>query len=387
MSLGKRISLVALGLRTGYDEWFPPLNVGPCWLCLMRFASDKDLFSDSTMTFGEHLEELRACLFKAIIWLAVGICAGLYVGGDVANYIQTPLENALRTFYQNKSIEGVQHEAAKTSDKSMTETPAEATKLVEEGQLLPEEYYISPADLLLQLQQHYPEQFKKVAIPTAGPAATSRKDLIKLFLWRPMETDPRVKVKSLSAHEAFSIYMKASVLVGIVLASPMVFYHLWSFVAAGLYAHEKRYVYVFFPFSVILFLAGAALAFFVVFKPVLSFLFSFNSWMGIDPDPRISEWLSFVLILPLGFGIGFQLPLVMLFIERIGLLTREFYWRQWRLAVLIIAVIAVVLTPPDPYSMMLMFTPLTLLYFGGIGLCRFMPALRSPSPEEQENVE
>jgi len=161
-----------------------------------------------------------------------------------------------------------------------------------------------------------------------------------------------------------------------------VFYQLWSFVAAGLYSHERRYVYIFFPFSLGLFLAGAALAFFVVFKPVLSFLFSFNSWMGIEPDPRISEWLGFVLILPLGFGVGFQLPLVMLFLERSGLAATQFYLNQWRLAVLTIAVIAMLLTPPDPYSMTLMLVPLTLLYFGGILLCRLMPRLKSPGAPE-----
>ena len=83
--------------------------------------------------------------------------------------------------------------------------------------------------------------------------------------------------------------------------------------AAGLYPHERRYVHRYLPFSVALFLVGAALAFFVVFQPVLHFLLMFNRSQGIIPEPRINEWLSFVMILPIGFGIGFQLPLVMLF--------------------------------------------------------------------------
>ena len=116
------------------------------------------------------------------------------------------------------------------------------------------------------------------------------------------------------------IWVKAALITGAIIASPWIFWQVWSFVAAGLYPHEKNYVYFFLPVSLGLFFAGAALAFFYVFEPVLDFLFGFNRMMNIDPDPRISEWMSFVLMLPLGFGISFQLPLVMLILERIGIL-------------------------------------------------------------------
>jgi len=95
--------------------------------------------------------------------------------------------------------------------------------------------------------------------------------------------------------------------------------------------------------------------------------------MGIDPDPRISDWLSFILILPLGFGISFQLPLVMLFLERIGVMSVPAYIEKWRISILIICVMSMMLTPADPTSMLLMAIPLTFLYFGGIGLCKWMP--------------
>jgi sec-independent protein translocase protein TatC len=84
--------------------------------------------------------------------------------------------------------------------------------------------------------------------------------------------------------------------------------------------------------------------------------------------------LGIVLYLPLGFGISFQLPLVMLFVERIGLVTVKTYLSSWRVAILAIFVMAMILTPsPDPVSMLLMAGPLTALYFGGILLCQFMP--------------
>jgi len=109
-------------------------------------------------------------------------------------------------------------------------------------------------------------------------------------------------------------------------------------------------VRLFLPIGLGLFLAGCSLAFFFVFDFVLDYLLDFNRWLGLDPDPRISEWLSFVLILPIGFGIGFQLPLVMLFLERIGIVELETFTSQWRLAVIAIFVVSAILTPPIPIA-------------------------------------
>jgi len=117
---------------------------------------------------------------------------------------------------------------------------------------------------------------------------------------------------------------------------------------------------------------------------VLNFLFTFNRGMNIDPDPRISEWLSFVLFLPLGFGIAYQLPLVMLFLHRIGIFSINAYLKKWRIAILIIFVASMLLTPADPVSMLMMAMPMTALYFLGIALCKWMPRNKSPFSEAYE---
>jgi sec-independent protein translocase protein TatC len=189
--------------------------------------------------------------------------------------------------------------------------------------------------------------------------------------------DERNQLISTGAPETFMIWLKASFLGGAIISSPFVFYFLWSFVAAGLYPHEKKYVHLFLPFSVGLFLLGASMAFFFVFKPVLNFFFSYNRAFHVNTELRISEWLSFVLLMPLGFGISFQLPLVMLFLERIGIFTVDTYLAKWRISVLVLAVVSMILSPGgDPNSMLLMFFPLVGLYFAGIALCKWMPARR-----------
>ena len=166
----------------------------------------------------------------------------------------------------------------------------------------------------------------------------------------------------------------------LLIALPVILWFLWTFVAAGLYPHEQKYVYIFLPISLLLFFSGVLLAFFFVFAPVLDFLFSFNKAMGIAPEMRINDWLSFVMFLPLGFGIAFQLPLVMLFANRIGMISVEAYIDKWRIAVMAISVISMLLTPADPISMVLMAGPLTILYFLGIAMCKWMPSPAGDNP-------
>lgn len=463
--------------------------------------SDEDLFRETTMTFGEHLEELRKCLFRAIVGLAIGFVIGLFLGNHVVKLIQSPLEKALTKHYVKLSQKEVANRLTIMAKQGQeTAYSAEgAGEFINSEQMLVDEYLISPRDVLMQvpgslrrIRERREESLKQLALIREklqqaadgagrgkitdeerayllqlGPqfathekteaargsethddapgdpvspelrAALERlakedwettvdgatwgvlaeavgsveaslrrsldhlntliqsyglmaeatgkslggqvdnREMIHVFAWRPAKDDSRVRAKSLSAHEAFSIYIKASLLVGAILSAPWVFLQIWSFVAAGLYRHERKFVYTFLPFSLALFFAGAAMAFLYVFEPVLTFLFQFNEWMGIQLEPRISDWLSFVLILPLGFGIGFQLPLVMLFLERIGIFTVKDYLSQWKMAILVIFVISAILTPPDPSSQALMAVPLSLLYFGGLLLCKFFPRRRS----------
>ena len=339
----------------------------------MPQAREDDLFKESTMTFGEHLEELRGCLFKSLLGLVAGFIIGLLVGHSVVDFIQLPLFNALNKYHQRESEKLLKGELPGD----------EAKRRVEEEHLFADKVFVDPAELIERLKKAYPLQFKDVPLPPPAEASEGKDpdNLIPLFLYHRSADDPRLRSKGLSVSEPFSIYVKASLLVGVLLASPWIFYQIWHFVAAGLYPHERRYVQMYLPFSLGLFLLGAAMAFFVVFEPVLDFLLSFNRSQGIDPELRINEWLSFVLILPLGFGIAFQLPLVMLLLERIGVFTVRSYLKQWRIAVLVIFVLAALLTPPDIYSPILMGISMTFLYFGGVLLCKWMPRRTSPFGE------
>ena len=367
----------------------------------MAKQRDEDLFAKSTMTFGEHLEELRKTLILALGGLMLGFCIGLMFAPKVVDAIKLPLKKALEQFYIDKAL----HELEMTYEDLDDDITTDITNFVQQKQFVPDEIYIELAELTrlsrqFDQQEQFPEDSnvnllnntpsENDTLPNSpGPHSPGNDRLpapsasmVHTRIWRPLDAT----ITTLNAQEAFMIYLKAGLVAGIVLSSPWMFWHIWTFVAAGLYGHEKRYVYIFLPFSLALFLSGVALAYFFVFEPVLNFLLSFNRTMDIEAEPRISEWLSFVLFLPLGFGISFQLPLVMLFLERIGVFTIESYLTRWRIAILVIFTTAMFLTPADPMSMLLMAVPLTLLYFGGVLLCKWMPRLRSPLEPPDETI-
>jgi sec-independent protein translocase protein TatC len=346
---------------------------------------NEDLFESSKMTFGEHLEELRRALIKAVAALVMGVVIGIVFGRPLVNYIQTPLRNALLEHYTDVELRQYRsylEQQAAQGKVAAADIDAAVDEYKKES-LFSEERYVDIWQLFEAMAARFSE-LKNVLPenpPTADRAVVRREDLIKLRLYHDVDRDPRLQLVGLGTPEPLIAWMKVGFVIGAVVSSPFVFYFIWQFVAAGLYPHEQRYVHIFLPFSIVLFMAGSALAFFVVFKYVLGFLLWVYEAMNIDPELRLSDWLSFVLFLPLGFGISFQLPLVMLFLERIGIFGVKAYLGHWRIAVLVIAFIAMVLTPAEPYSMMFMTAPLVGLYFLGIAMCKWMPRRTTPFGE------
>ena len=479
----------------------------------MVLQPSEDLFEDTRMSFGEHLEELRRVLVRGIIGLGIGFAIAMIFASNIIQFLQQPLEDAIRDFMRKQAEQRLVAAAGYV--------PPEIRPRLDNDQLVPKQLKVEPRELYAILRAYNGEMFPKIeqqehtftpsqielenvkglasqlANPDEGdasaellrslmtesqiatvltiadkseinsddrlellevlnllaekpevyqsgvyddiiagadkrsmmpdwlerslavfqksdatalekirenveasgdPAQTRRLNRLliteSLAAWiEPVQIElidfevwdsTKISTQALKVEESFMVWLKAALIAGIVIASPWIFYQIWTFVAAGLYPHERRYIHLYLPISLILFLAGILLAYFGVFKPVLMFLFTFNASMGIDPQPRIGEWLTFVMILPLGFGIAFQLPLVMLFMNRIGLFSIEAYLSKWRIAVLVIFVIAMLLTPADPISMLMLAAPLTLLYFGGILLCKWMPRSRNPFQEAYE---
>ena len=322
-----------------------------------------DLFENSTMTFGEHLEELRGALAKAIICLVIGMCISLgFFADSLIRYVQAPLEDAIRQFRAERDIARLN---LSEDDPKVQELQA----FLASNGLTWELSYEIPADLMADYEFDPANPLRSDQIAGLLKQTPQPDQLVPRYFFRNQEAG----LISLKVEEPFMIWMKAGLIMGAVLGSPGIFYFIWKFVAAGLHTHERRYVYVFAPLSAVLFSGGVALAFFLVLKFVLSFLLNFNHTLDVQVEPQLSTYISFVLMLPLGFGIAFQLPLVMFFLQRIGLIETQSYVNSWRIAILIIAIMSVFLTPADITSMFAMMIPLVILYFLGIAMCKYFP--------------
>jgi sec-independent protein translocase protein TatC len=164
-----------------------------------------------------------------------------------------------------------------------------------------------------------------------------------------------------SLQEAFVTYMKIAFFAGLFMAAPVIFYQIWKFVIPGLYEKERTYVVPFVTMACVFFIIGASFAFFVAFPFAFRFFLSFTN-DRIQALPSMKEYLSLCMSLIIAFGITFELPVIMFFLARMGLVNHTKLKKYRKYAVLIIACAAAFLTPPDILSMILLIIPLYFLY-------------------------
>jgi sec-independent protein translocase protein TatC len=161
--------------------------------------------------------------------------------------------------------------------------------------------------------------------------------------------------------EAFFTFLKVSFLAGLLLAIPVIMFEFWMFVAPGLYKNERKIMMPIIIISSFFFIGGALFGYFIVFPFGFQFLLGFET-ETLRPMPSMKEYLSFSAKLLLAFGFVFELPLVITFLARIGLVTVDFLKKNRKYAVLIFFIISAILTPPDVVTQIMMSIPLMVLY-------------------------
>jgi sec-independent protein translocase protein TatC len=375
-----------------------------------------DIFAETRMSFGDHIEELRKHLLRAIYGLLIVLFGGFIldtigeqlgnpnigVGRPMLRVIVDPVESQVRDFYavrNEKALEKIRE--AEEDEATPEEIQAILAKLKENGgstlSLTSEErrkLRAAPQEMPIRIPT---EAFEKTyGLKPKDPNQKEIEVTIQVYPSRLNYLNNRGEallenkqyLTTLSVQEAFVVYFKVSLLCGVVLASPWIAYQIWAFVAAGLYPHERAYVYRFLTPSIVLFLAGVFLCQFVVLPGAVNALIAFNNWIELDPDLRLNEWLGFALLLPVVFGISFQTPLVMFFLNRIGMFGWEDYWAKWRHATIILAFFAAVITPtPDAVTMMYLFVPMFGLYLLGVGVCKYFPPAHELEQDQEQEAQ
>ncbi|TAN41097.1 MAG: twin-arginine translocase subunit TatC [Nitrospirae bacterium] len=245
-------------------------------------------------------------------------------------------------------------------------------------------------DEKMPLTEHLTELRKRVLIALGGLLAAFMisfnysEDIFRLIMF-PLRYELDFSVRDMYAHfiqkdklqttklvflapaEAFWMNLKVAFVAGLLLALPLVFHQLWKFISPGLHKNEKKYVAPFVFSSTILFLIGAAFCFFIVLPFAMGFLLTYKVGDVLMPMLSVGHYVDFCLKFILAFGAIFELPIVIIFLVRLGIVTPKTLARHRSYAVLISFIIAAALTPtPDAFNQTLMAVPMIVLYEIGI---------------------
>jgi len=182
------------------------------------------------------------------------------------------------------------------------------------------------------------------------------------------------QMRAIEVTENISVYMRVSLLSGLILAMPVIVLELLLFIMPGLRPNERRWIFIAVPAATLLFAAGVAFAYFVMIPPGVTALLNI---IDIPTEIRPSNYIGFVTNLMFWIGLSFETPLLMFVLAKMRIVNAKMLLKQWRIAIVVIAIVSAVATPtPDPINMGLMMLPLTALY--GLSILLAALAVRQP---------
>ncbi|MBZ4688205.1 MAG: Sec-independent protein translocase TatC [Clostridiales bacterium] len=237
---------------------------------------------------------------------------------------------------------------------------------------------MSVTEHLSELRRVFLVSFIAVFIASVIIYLGFRERILEFFL-QPVK-DMEVSFVFVGMTEAFLTKIKLSVLAGFIIALPVVSWQVWSFIVPALRPNEKKFVYILVPISLVLFVCGIVFAYTTVFHLAARFLLV-EAGEGLQPMIAISKYISFIIYFLLPFGIVFQLPLVVAFLSRTGIVTAKALSEKRKHAILVIFTVAAILTPPDIISQILLAGPVLVLYEVSILVAKIIKPKKKPVEE------
>ena len=297
------------------------------------------------MSFGDHLDELRTRLVRSLIAMVIAITAVMPFKHEVTGIVIEPYRLQWRSGFERYIA------ALEVKEKA--------------GELQP-----PPAD---QPNRPYDKLGKKYLDFCRDNRASILDGTFAYPQVLVHETSypvPYHLVATGGLEDMFA-YMFASFMFALVLAAPVVVWQAWAFLAAGLYPKERAIFYRYFPFMVSLLIAGVLFGYWIALPYSLGFLIQLMDPSQVGAMLSVGQYFTLLFAMTAAMGVVFQLPLVMVALQRVGLVRHRTFLTHWRITVLCIFIAAAIFTPPEPVSMLLMASPMLLLYGLGLGLTFF----------------
>jgi sec-independent protein translocase protein TatC len=331
--------------------------------------AERELDRGGNMSFLEHLDELRRRLVNVVIIVIVAFIFCWFASGAIFNFLSIPIREALTEAEQNQvPVAGLTGDEKllvlsdlKEGDRGryvIDRAVKLGTGVLQPGTTVSVFVAADPAGKLALFTD---EQL--IAGNSVIPAGIQ----LPIDLANPSAADPLQRLIVTTATESFTLYVTVSLYAAIALAIPLILLQVWGFISPALYKHERAYVTPFVLLSSISFIGGAAFAYYILFPPAVRYLL----WLGQDFQLllRASDYFDLITLIMLAMGVIFQMPAVTYVLARIGLVSAEFLIKSWKIAIVIILIVAAVVSPTgDIPNLMLFALPMGALYLISIGI-------------------
>lgn len=231
------------------------------------------------------------------------------------------------------------------------------------------------ADNSMSMMEHLEELRKRLIVSSIGFVIAFG---VGFFLAKPTilylqhnKAAEGIQMNYFRVTDPFNLFMQMAFVIGLIIVSPLLLYQLWAFVSPGLYKHERKVTLSYIPIMVILFLAGVAFSFYILFPYVLHFMAKLSASLHINSVIGINEYFHFLLQLTIPFGFVFELPVLVMFLTRLGIITPFFLGKIRKYAYFILLIMAGLITPPDVMSQLIVMIPLVILYELSVLISRY----------------
>lgn len=332
------------------------------------------------MSFLEHLDELRKRIVRSVIFIVIAFIACFFVSQYIFHFLAVPIKRALNeAAARDMAAAGIDESSILPLDQlkpgdsgrySFGRLTRFGAVVVQPGASVA---VVAAADadgrLGLYTDESIITQLGIVAKGVRLPVDVTAKPTDDLDLGEELIVT--------TAQEAFTLYVTVSLYSAIAISIPFLLLQIWGFISPALYQHEKSYVTPFIALSSVAFVAGAAFAYYILFPPAVGYLLGVAE--EFRPLLRATDYFDLITLIMLAMGVIFQMPAVTYVLARIGLVSPKFLISNWKIALIIILIVAAFVSPTgDIPNMMLFAMPMVVLYIFSIFIAWFFGKKRQP---------
>ena len=341
---------------------------------MREIAADNEAELAGQMSFLEHLDELRKRLVRSAVIVVIAFIFCFYFSDRIFSFLSVPIRQALSEAERrevplggltgNEQVKPLASlNAGETGRFVFDRTTKLGTAIVAPGASV-QAIVAADAEGKRALFTNEPIYTNNGVVPSGIR--------LPLDLAAGAENEPSADERLIvtTAPETFTLLVTVSLYSAIALSIPLLLWQIWGFISPALYRHERAYVTPFIGLSTISFVAGAAFAYYILFPPALRYLIGLAT--EFRPLLRATDYFDFITLIMLAMGVIFQMPAITYVLARIGIISASMLIRSWKLAIVVILIVAAVVSPTgDIPNMMLFATPMMGLYVVSIFIAWF----------------